>query len=130
MGLMDKVKAQASQLAELAQEKAHTATQLGQAKLDAYQTKRASDQLLRRLGAAVYAGAKGSVAEDTTKATVDDLIRQLREFEASHGSIDLTAAVKADPSPGSAATGGSPSSASATSPDPSPAESSGDSSEA
>jgi hypothetical protein len=126
VGLMDKVKAQASQLAELAQEKAQTATQLGQAKLDAYQTKRASDQLLRRLGAAVYAGAKGSVAEDTTKATVDDLIRQLREFEASHGSIDLTAAVKADPSPGAGATGQSTGAASAGSPAESPAGSSSD----
>ena len=55
MGLMDKVKAQATQLAEKAQE----AGKVGQAKLGTLQTKKQADNLLRELGAHHFAKAKG-----------------------------------------------------------------------
>ena len=55
MGLMDKVKAQATQVAQKAQEQAKA----GQAKLAEKQSGRRSDALLRDLGAAVYAEKTG-----------------------------------------------------------------------
>ncbi len=50
MGLMDRVKAQAAQLAQQAQD----AAQEGKNRLDQAQTGRRGDMLLRQLGALVY----------------------------------------------------------------------------
>lgn len=51
MGLLDRVKAQATQVAQKAQE----AAQAGQSKLEGVQTKKQADGLLRQLGLVVYA---------------------------------------------------------------------------
>jgi hypothetical protein len=85
MGLMDKVKAQATQLAEKAQE----AGKAGQAKLGTLQTKKQADTLLRELGAHHFAKAKGrGDAETDTK--IAGVMAQLDAHEAEHGPVDLT----------------------------------------
>ncbi len=78
MGLLDKVKEQASQ----ALEKATQAGVAGQAKLDAMATKRKVAMLLRDIGAAVYAKHTGGAAPD-----IEPLIEQIRQIEAEHGPV-------------------------------------------
>ena len=97
MGLMDKVKASASQLAEKAQE----AGKAGQAKLDAVQAKRHADNLLHDLGAAIYAERTGR-ATPATEASIDRVVGELRQHEQEHGELSLAA--EAD----SAGTAGAP----------------------
>ena len=83
MGLMDKVKAQATQLAEKAQE----AGKAGQAKLDAIAARRRADALLTELGRITYcARAERAAAGDEQRA--GDLVEQLRQYEAEYGPID------------------------------------------
>lgn len=80
MGLMDKVKEQATVLAQKTQETAKDS----RAKLDQVQVKRRADALLRDLGAAVYAERTGrSTAE--TDAKIDQLVSDLTAFETEHG---------------------------------------------
>jgi hypothetical protein len=70
MGLMDKVKAQAEQ----AMTKAQQGINQGQAKLDTYQSGRATDSLLRDLGSAFYAFHRqggSQQALDSALAAVD-----------------------------------------------------------
>jgi hypothetical protein len=84
MGLMDKVKAQATVLAEKAQETARDS----KAKFDQAQAKRRGDVLLRNLGAAVYAdrtGRSGPGAE----ADIERMIADIKAHEAENG-ISLT----------------------------------------
>jgi hypothetical protein len=85
MGLMDKVKAQATQLAEKAQE----AGKVGQAKLGTLQTKKQADNLLRELGAHHFAKAKGR-GDGQTDTKISGVMAQLDAHEAEHGQIDLT----------------------------------------
>jgi hypothetical protein len=85
MGLMDKVKAQATQLAEKAQE----AGKVGQAKIGNLQTKKAADTLLRDLGAHHFAKARGR-GDDQTDTKIAGVMAQLDAHEAEHGQIDLT----------------------------------------
>jgi hypothetical protein len=85
MGLMDKVKAQATQLAEKAQE----AGKVGQQKLGNLQTKKQADNLLRELGAHHFARAKGR-GDDQTDTKIAGVIAQLDAHEAEHGQVDLT----------------------------------------
>ena len=85
MGLMDKVKAQATQLAEKAQE----AGKAGQAKLGNLQTKKQADTLLRELGAHHFAKAKGR-GDNQTDTKIAGVMAQLDAHEAEHGQIDLT----------------------------------------
>ena len=85
MGLMDKVKAQATQLAEKAQE----AGKAGQAKLGTLQTKKQADTLLRELGAHHFAKAKGR-GDAGTDTKIAGVMAQLDAHEAEHGPIDLT----------------------------------------
>jgi hypothetical protein len=85
MGLMDKVKAQATQLAEKAQE----AGKVGQAKLGTLQTKKQADNLLRELGAHHFAKAKGR-GDGQTDSKIAGVMAQLDAHEAEHGQIDLT----------------------------------------
>ncbi len=66
MGLMDKVKAQASQLAEQTKQ----AAEQGKAKLDQAQANRRGDQMLRQLGTLVFAERTGRGAADS-QAKVD-----------------------------------------------------------
>lgn len=93
MGLMDKVKAQATQLAQKTQE----AAQEGKAKLDQAQASRRGDMLLRQLGAAVFAERTGRGTADT-QATIDQLISTISAHERENG-LNLTGATV--PPPGS-----------------------------
>ena len=80
MGLLDKVKAQAEQVAAKAQQ---GVTQ-GQAKLDAMQAKKRADALLRDLGAAYYAQQRSG----GPASAVDELVAQVDAHIAEHGSLD------------------------------------------
>lgn len=86
MGLMDKVKAQAQQLADKAQEQVAT----GQHKVEEALAKRRNDAALRELGALVYAERAGRGGDD---ARVAALIEQVRAYEEEHGPIST------DPAP-------------------------------
>jgi len=81
MGLLDKVKAQATQVAGKAQE----AGRAGQAKLEEVQARRRVDALFHDLGEAVYAERTGSGTGDP--GAVARLVEEIRAAEA-----DLAAA--------------------------------------
>lgn len=98
MGLLDKVKAQASQAAQMAQEAGKT----GQAKLEEAQAKRKLDGLFRDLGAAVYAERTGKPGADP--AVVAGLIDKIAAFEAEHPHATPSTAITDDPPGPSAAT--------------------------
>ncbi len=82
MGLMDKVKAQASQVAAKAQE----GVKAGQTKMEEAQAKKRQDALLRDLGAQLYAERLGR-GDTTTAAEVERIVAELRALEAEHGDI-------------------------------------------
>lgn len=87
MGFMDKVKAQATTLAEKAQEGAKA----GQAKLSEMQAKKHADALLLELGGIVYTQQAGRAAVDAdTRAA--EIVEQLRQFETEHGQVTVTPA--------------------------------------
>lgn len=73
MGLMDRVRVQAGQLAHQ-----------GQAKLGEMQTKKQADVLLRNLGAAVYAAQRTGGAHDA----VETAMAALDAHAGEHGPID------------------------------------------
>jgi hypothetical protein len=103
MGLLDKVKAQATAATEMAKD----AAAKGQAKMNEAQAKKAADGLLRDLGAAFYATKTGR-ATPTTDSDIDQLVAALQAHEAEHGQITLApessaAAPTAAPADGSAA---------------------------
>jgi hypothetical protein len=75
MALMDKMKQQATQLAAKAQE----ATKAGQAKVEDFQSKRKSDDLLREIGAIVYADKTGKGGDP---AKIEELVSQIAALEA------------------------------------------------
>lgn len=77
MGLMDRVKAQATELAQKTQDTA-------KAKLDEAQAKRRGDTLLRSLGAAVYTERTGRGTADT-KAQIDKLVSEISAYESETG---------------------------------------------
>ena len=83
MGIMDKVRAQGTQLAQIAQETARE----GKVKLDQAQAKRRADAMFRDLGAAVYAERTGRATPDT-KDRIDRLVDALSRQEASQGLGD------------------------------------------
>jgi hypothetical protein len=85
MGLMDKVKAQATVLAQKTQE---TAMQ-GKARLDQAQANRHADGLLRNLGALVYAERTNRAAPDTEQK-IAQLVAEISAHEAENG-INLDA---------------------------------------
>jgi hypothetical protein len=80
---MDKVRAQGTQLAQMAQETARE----GKVKLDQAQAKRRADAMFRDLGAAVYAERTGRATPDT-KDRIDRLVDALSRQEASQGLGD------------------------------------------
>ena len=84
MGLLDKVKAQATAATVMAKD----AAQKGQAKLDEVQSKKGADGMLRDLGAAFYATKTGR-ATPSTDADVDRLVAALQAHEAEHGPLTL-----------------------------------------
>jgi hypothetical protein len=85
MGLMDKVKAQATVLAQKTQETARE----GKAKFDQVQATRRADAMLRNLGAIVYAERTGRGTPDT-QAQIDRLVADISAHEAANG-INLSA---------------------------------------
>ena len=96
MGLMDRVKAQAAQIAQQAQEVA----QEGKARLDQVQASRRGDVLLRQLGAAVLAERTGRGTADS-QARIDQLITEISAYERDN-SLDLISPTQpGSPQPGS-----------------------------
>src|ERR1700727_946544 len=95
MGLMDKVRAQGTQIAQMAQETARE----GKVKLDQAQAKRRADAMFRDLGATVYAERTGRGTPDSQEK-IDRLVDALSRQEASQGLGDPD---------GSTPPGGSPS---------------------
>ncbi len=83
MGLMDKLKEQASQIAEKAQE----AGKVGQAKLEALQAKRKADAQLEELGLIFYR-ARMDRELPGDQHQIDVLIEQLRGYEKEFGALD------------------------------------------
>jgi hypothetical protein len=83
---MDKVRAQGSQLAQVAQDAARE----GKVKLDQAQAKRRADALFRDLGAAVYAERTGRGSPDS-KERIDRLVDALSRQEADQGLGDTDA---------------------------------------
>lgn len=110
MGLMDKVKAQATQLAQKTQE----AAQEGKARLDQAQSSRRGDALLRQLGAAVFAERTGRGTADS-QAKIDQLVSTLSAHERENG-LNLTQATV--PPPGTPADQSGPTSGPGTWSDP------------
>jgi len=101
MGLMDKVKAQATVLAQKTQETARDS----KVKFDQAQAKRRADTMLRNLGAAVYAERTGRATADT-EAQIDKLVADISAHESQNG-ISLTPE-SADQPPAGASAGGTP----------------------
>lgn len=87
MGFMDKVKSQATAIAEKAQEGA----KLGQDKLSQMQAKKQSDALLLELGGLTYLERTGR-GEPGGEARVGQLVEQLTTFEHTHGPVTVTPA--------------------------------------
>jgi hypothetical protein len=93
MGLLDKVKAQAEQVASKAQQ----GVSQGQAKLDAMQTKKQGDALLRELGAAYFAQQRSGGSAEATAAA----LAKVDAHVAEHGAVDTTPVVPTQsPAPG------------------------------
>ena len=83
MGLMDRVREQAAQLAQKTQE----AAQEGRVMLDQAQARRRADAMFRDLGAAVYAERTGRGGTDGA-AKIDRLVKALSRQEAEQGLGD------------------------------------------
>jgi hypothetical protein len=103
MGLLDKVKAQATAATEMAKD----AAAKGQAKMNDAQAKKTADGMLRDLGAAFYATKTGR-STPSTDGEITQLVASLQAHESEHGQITLApesaaAAPTATPADGSAA---------------------------
>jgi hypothetical protein len=85
MGLMDRVKAQATQLAQQTRE----AAEQGKAKLDQAQASRGGSAMLRQLGMLVYADRTGRGSPDS-QAKIDQLVNEISAYERENG-LNLTA---------------------------------------
>jgi hypothetical protein len=118
MGLLDKVKAQATAATEMAKD----AAQKGQAKLNEVQSGRSADGLLKDLGAAYYATQTGR-ATPTTDADITRLIAAIGEHESQHGALTLapeTAAAAPTAAPAGSPPPPPPTAQSAAAPPPPP----------
>jgi hypothetical protein len=87
MGMLDRVREQAAQVAQRAGQVTQEAAQQGKAKLDQAQAKRRADAMFRDLGAAVYAERTGRGGTDTADK-IERLVKALSEQEASQGLGD------------------------------------------
>ena len=85
MGFMDKVKAQATVLAD----KAQTGVQQGQTKLAEMQTNKQADHILRELGAYVFISERGRNQPDSEQK-VAALMAQLDAIEAAGTPVILS----------------------------------------
>jgi len=97
VGFMDKVKAQATVLAD----KAQTGVQQGQSKLAELQSGKQVDHLLRDLGAHVFLGERGRAPEDS-ESEVAAIVGQLDALEAAGTPVVITPPVPATAPPGGA----------------------------
>ena len=95
MGLMDKVRAQGTQIAQMAQETARE----GKVKLDQAQAKRRADAMFRDLGATVYAERTGRGTPDSQEK-IDRLVDALSRQETSQGLGDPDGSAPGDSAPG------------------------------
>ena len=87
MGIMDKVKSQATQLADKAQQVGQT----GQAKIAEMQSKKKADGLLLELGGLIYCEQMGrAVAGGESRA--EEIMTELKAYEAEHGPVKVTGA--------------------------------------
>ena len=100
MGLMDKVRAQGTQIAQMAQETARE----GKVKLDQANAKRRADAMFRDLGATVYAERTGRGTPDS-KDKIDRLVEALSRQEASQGLGDPDGTAPGNNAPGSTGSG-------------------------
>ena len=110
MGLMDRVREQAAQLAQKTQE----AAQEGRVMLDQAQARRRADAMFRDLGAAVYAERTGRGGPDGA-AKIDRLVKALSRQEAEQGLGDSSS----QPSSGQEDSGPPPSAQEDSGPPPS-----------
>ena len=85
MGLMDKVKAQATVLAD----KAQTGLQQGQTKIQEMQTGKQVDHLLRELGAYVFLSERNRTQPDS-ESKVAGIMSQLDTLEAAGMPVTIT----------------------------------------
>jgi len=93
MGLMDRVKAQAQQIAQQTME----AAEQSRARLDQAQAGRRGDVLLRQLGVVVYADRTGRGTPDS-QAKIDQLINDISAYEREN-SLNLTEQSTVPPQP-------------------------------
>ena len=93
MALFDKVKAQATQIAQKAQE----AGKAGQAKIEDVQARRRADGLFRDLGSAIYAERSGR-ANAMTESDITRLVGELAAFEAENGPFGTSPSGEAETS--------------------------------
>jgi hypothetical protein len=84
MGIMDKAKAQASQVAQKTQETARS----GKARLDKAQANQRANAMLQQLGASVYAERTGHGTADS-QAKIDKQISDISAYEQENG-LNLT----------------------------------------
>jgi hypothetical protein len=87
MGLVDKVKAQASVLAE----KAQVQTQAGQEKLSQLNARRQANAVLLELGGILWSEEAGRPVPGAAERK-DVLFERLRSFEASYGPLPVPSA--------------------------------------
>jgi hypothetical protein len=87
MGLMDRVREQAAQVAQRTAQATQEAAQQGKAKFDQAQAKRRADAMFRDLGAAVYAERTGRGGTDTADK-IERLVSALQQQESEQGLGD------------------------------------------
>jgi hypothetical protein len=85
VGIMDKAKAEASQVAQKTQETA----QAGKAKLDQAKANQHANGMLQQLGASLYAERTGHGTADS-QAKIDKQIKDISAYERENG-LSLTA---------------------------------------
>jgi hypothetical protein len=103
---VERLKTQASTVAEVAQEQAR----LGQQRLEQFQTKKQTDQLLLELGGLAYLDQAGRL-DDEGRQRMATVLEQIRAAEAANGPITVTRAVPAPGATGSYVPGGAGSAA-------------------
>ena len=89
MGLMDRVREQAAQVAQRTAQATQEAAQQGKAKLDQAQAKRRAEVAEHGIGAAVYAERTDRGGTDTADK-IERLVTALQQQEAEQGLGDST----------------------------------------
>lgn len=87
MGLIDRFRDQAAQVAQRTAQVTQEAAQQGKAKFDQAQAKRRADVMFRDLGAAVYAERTARGGTDTADK-IERLVKALSQQEAEQGLGD------------------------------------------